>query len=83
MGKAKNQQSGAYYQNNLVKCLYLAFEQILPSNKIYIFGHSGGKSPEIRTYNDKYVNFYDTILNQEDVSFHENYDGPVIESIYE
>lgn len=71
-------------QNEIVKVLYKSFSAILPQDKIYVYGHSGSSTPEIRIYNDKYnQQFEETIDNQTDNQFGENYDGPVIESIYE
>lgn len=71
-------------QQELVKILYLAFSQKLPLNKIFIYGHSGSNSPEIRIYNDAYNTiFLDTIEMQKHNSWSQNYDGPVIEAIHE
>jgi len=74
------------HQNHLMKVLYSAFSQIIPQEKIFIYGHSGEDTPEIRIYQDKYnITFTQTINAQlsEENEFRENYDGPVIESIYE
>ena len=75
-------------QNDLMKVLYHAFSQILPQDKIFFFGHSGDPddhgNPEIRIYHDKYnQNFEHTIDCQLENDYNENYDGPVIECIYE
>jgi hypothetical protein len=71
-------------QNHLFKVLYRAFSQILPSDKLFIYGHSGMESPEIRIYHDPYnQNFEYTVGNQLNNEYYENYDGPVIELIYE
>ena len=75
-------------QNDLMKVLYHAFSQILPQDKIFFFGHSGQPddhaNPEIRIYHDKYnQNFEHTIDRQLKNDFNENYDGPVVECIYE
>jgi cobalamin biosynthesis protein CobT len=75
-------------QNDLMKMLYYAFSQILPQDKMFFLGHSGNPEsheyPEIRIYHDKYnQNFEHTIDNQLHNDFNENYDGPVIECIYE
>ncbi len=72
------------YQNHLVKVLYKAFSDILPSDKIYIYGHSGSVSPEIRIYQDKYNPVFEqTIERQLRNNLSQNYDGPVIECIHE
>ena len=75
-------------QNDLMKMLYYAFSQILPQDKMFFFGHSGNPEsheyPEIRIYHDRYnQNFEHTIDNQLHNDYNENYDGPVIECIYE
>lgn len=75
-------------QNKLLKVLYKAFSQILPSDKIFVFGHSADYqthcNPEVRIYNDKYFNGFEyTIDKQFKNSLNENYDGPVIEKVYE
>jgi uncharacterized phage-associated protein len=75
-------------QNELMKMLYYAFSQILPQDKMFFFGHSGNPEdhgdPEIRVYHDKYnQNFESTIERQLNNDYNENYDGPVVECIYE
>lgn len=71
-------------QNDLMKTLYYAFSQILPQDKMFFFGHSGYEDPEIRIYHDKYnPNFEYSIDRQPNNDYQENYDGPVVECIYE
>jgi nitric oxide reductase activation protein len=71
-------------QNELFKVLYYAFSQILPPQKMFFYGHSGGSTPEIRIYHELYnPNFEHTIERQMRNSYQENYDGPVIENVYE
>lgn len=71
-------------QHHLIKVLYAAFSQILPQDKMFIYGHSGESTPEIRIYHDKYnTTFPQTINAQLHNEYNENYDGPVIENIYE
>ena len=74
-------------QNDLMKMLYYAFSQILPQDKMFFFGHSddrSGENPEIRIYHDRYnLNFEHSIDNQLTNRYGENYDGPVIECVYE
>ena len=71
-------------QNYLMKVLYTAFSHILPQDKMFIYGHSGEARPEIRIYHDKYnTTFAETINSQMNNEYSENYDGPVIENIYE
>jgi hypothetical protein len=77
---------GSYdtHQYELMKILYKAFSEILPQDKIYIYGHSGDYDPEIRIYHDKYNQVFEyTIDNQDQGEWQQNYDGPVIESIHE
>ena len=76
------------YQHDLVKILYKTFSQILPKDKLYVYGHSGDEdthcNPEIRVYHDPYnQNFEEVFEAQEEVGFNENYDGIVIEKIYD
>jgi hypothetical protein len=75
----------AEWQNHLVKCLYLAFEKIMPANKIFIYGHTGEETPDVHIYQEAgVVDFRKSIRYQENnVDFQENYDGPVVENIYE
>lgn len=77
-------QSLDVHQNNLVKTLYYAFSQMLPSERIYVFGHSGNSNPLIRIYQDRINQNFETSINtQLDNEYGQNYDGPVIECIYE
>ena len=76
--------SNMSYQHTLLKTLYKAFSDIVPQDRIYIYGHSGDYTPEIRVYQDKYNPYFEyTIDNQFNNSNSSNYDGPVIERIYE
>jgi len=71
-------------QNDLFKTIYYAFSQILPPQKMFFYGHSGTDSPIIRVYHELYnPNFEYTIDRQLHNDYRENYDGPVIENIYE
>lgn len=71
-------------QHQLFKTLYYAFSQILPPQKMFFYGHSGCDTPEVRVYHELYnPNFEYTIERQMHNSYRENYDGPVIENIYD
>lgn len=76
-------------QHNLVKILYKTFSQILPKDKIYIYGHSADwdehNDPEIRIYHDPYNQNFEECFNAQlqEIDFNENYDGIVIEKIYD
>lgn len=71
-------------QHELVKILYGAFSEILPQDKISIYGHSGQSYPEIYVYHDKFNQSFDKTIDSMKTREHlENYDGPVIEAIYE
>lgn len=88
MERGSGERSPHRKQNELMKILYYAFSQILPQDKMFFFGHSdaeqGERVPEIRIYHDKYnPNFEHTIRNQLNNRYGENYDGPVIECVYE
>jgi hypothetical protein len=67
---------------NLVKILYLAFDEILPKDKLWVMGHSGGDSPRIYIYKDPYNDTFEETIEKM-TSRSENYDGPVIEAIHE
>jgi hypothetical protein len=72
------------YQHYAVKVLYKALSEILPQTEIAVYGHTGSNTPKIYIYQDKYnLSFdytIDTMLNR-DLS--QNYDGPVIEYLYD
>lgn len=71
-------------QFNLAKILYGAFSEIMPQDRISVYGHSGDTEPEIFVYQDKYnPGFLKTIDNMRHRNMQENYDGPVVESIHE
>ena len=71
-----------YHQKRIVKTLYLAFSEIIPEDKLFIYGHSGGSTPEIYIYQDKYENKFEERIEQM-CARSSNYDGPVIEEVYE
>lgn len=71
-------------QFELAKILYGAFSEIMPQDRISVYGHSGDNEPEIYVYQDKYnPGFLKTIDNMRHRTMQENYDGPVVESIHE
>jgi hypothetical protein len=71
-------------QFELAKILYGAFSEIMPQDRISVYGHSGDDAPEIYVYQDKYnPGFLKTITNMLSRDLLENYDGPVVESIHE
>ena len=71
-------------QHRLVKILYEAFSEILPQDKISVYGHTGSDVPNIYIYQDKYnLTFQDKIEDMLHRDLCENYDGPVIEAIHE
>jgi len=74
-------------QHEIFKILYRTFSQMLPQDKMFFYGHSGyngNKYPEVRVYHEpNYPFFENTIDNQLKNNYNENYDGPVIEKIYE
>lgn len=83
-GGRDNPSSMHWRQNNLFKVLYYAFSQILPPSKMFFYGHSGVHNPEIRVYHELYnPHFEHTIDKQLYNDYSENYDGPVIENVYE
>ena len=66
----------------LLKILYLAFTEILPPKKLSIYGHSGDSTPDIYIYQDMYHPNFEASMPTMCYKL-ENYDGPVIEAIYE
>jgi len=71
-------------QYELVKILYAAFSEIMPQDRISIYGHSGDETPEIYVYQDKYnPGFTKTIDWMTRRDMRENYDGPVVETLHE
>jgi hypothetical protein len=78
----ENKGTSAY---RLTKSLYAAFRQILPPDKLFIYGHTeDGAHPQIFTYHDPYSpNFEYTIEDRRRRSQGGNYDGPVVKAIHE
>lgn len=76
-------ESNDIYQNHLLKVLYKTFSEIVSKDCLYIYGHSGGATPEIRVYHDKYNHTFETTIESQMLNhFQQNYDGPVIEAIH-
>jgi hypothetical protein len=72
------------HQHSITKILYKAFSQIMDPRDIYVYGHTGRDSPDIHVYNDKYNQIFDKAYpRQKYRNFMENYDGPVIDCIYD
>ncbi len=70
-----------HHSKRLLKTLYLAFSEILPQEKIFVYGHSGHGNPRIFVYQDKYnLKFQERIDHMKSRDY--NYDGPAIEAIY-
>ena len=70
-------------QLRIMNSLYLAMSQLLPPDKLYIYGHSGCYTPEIHAFYTPYDTEYEkNIRYYRRISWEQNYDGPVIESIH-
>lgn len=70
-------------QLTLLNALYIAMREILPEDKLFIYGHSGDYEPNIFTFYTPYDTDYErNIRYYSKVSWCENYDGPVIEKIH-
>lgn len=76
-------------QYSIVKSLYHCFSDILPQEKIFIYGHTSLRDdydrdvPGLFVYQDKYNNnFVTSIDNMLDRNCNNNYDGPIIEEVY-
>ena len=80
MGSGNRIQSQLHIMNSL----YLAMTQILPPDKLYIYGHSGDNQPEIYPFYTPYDTDYEHNITfyRNGVHWCQNYDGPVIESIH-
>ena len=73
-------------QHEIVKILYKTFSSILPSSKLYVYGHTGDMTPEIHVYQDRYNPYFEKTFSlqfSEHVTLEQNYDGPVTDLIYE
>jgi hypothetical protein len=67
----------------LLKVLYKTFNEILPENKLYIYGHSGQYDPIVNIYHEPgLASFEDTYWHYDEADLCENYDGPVIEELH-
>lgn len=70
-------------QLTLLNALYIAMREILPEDKLFIYGHSGDYEPNIFTFYTPYDTDYErNIRYYHNVRWCENYDGPVIEKIH-
>jgi hypothetical protein len=70
-------------QKQVMNSLYLAMSQILPANKLYIYGHSGEYRPEIYTFYSPYDTDYEkNIQSYDSIDLCQNYDGPVVEEVH-
>lgn len=70
-------------QFKVLNSLYLAMRQILPEDKLFIYGHSGDETPEIYTFYSPYEQEYEErISHYFGIRLQQNYDGPVIETIH-
>lgn len=70
-------------QFHTLNTLYLALSQIIPADKLWIYGHTGDESPEVTTFHTPYnTDYARNITEYYSVDNGSNYDGPVIEAIY-
>jgi nitric oxide reductase activation protein len=70
-------------QKRVLNTLYLAMSQIVPSDKLWIYGHTGDDEPEIYTFCSPYdTNYAQNIRAYDEINICQNYDGPVIEAIH-
>ena len=71
---------------DLAGSIYKTFSSILPSSKLYVYGHTGDMTPEIHVYQDRYNPYFEKTFSlqfSEHVTLEQNYDGPVTDLIYE
>ena len=81
--KAMSRGTSAYH---LCKSLYHAFSQILPQDKMFIYGHSTGgpTGAQVYTYHDPYAqNFMKTVDDMIVRDKGSNYDGPVVDAVHQ
>lgn len=70
-------------QFSVMNSLFLAMSEILPPDKLFIYGHTGSRVPEIYTFYSPYEPDYEKRISQYyDIQLAQNYDGPVIEAIH-
>lgn len=73
-------------QHSIMKILWKCLSSILPADKIFVYGHSTNDAgmPHINIYNDKYNHIFERAIGwQRNAFWSGNYDGPVIEAIYD
>jgi hypothetical protein len=70
-------------QFSVMNSLFLAMREILPPDKLFVYGHSGENIPEIYTFYSPYEPDYEKRISQYyGIPTNQNYDGPVIEAIH-
>ena len=70
-------------QFSVMNSLFLAMSEILPPDKLFIYGHSGEFTPKIYTFYSPYEPDYEKRISQYyGIQLRQNYDGPVIEAIH-
>lgn len=70
-------------QHHTLNTLYLALSQIVPADKLWIYGHTGDEYPEVTTFHTPYnTDYARNIREYYSIDNGSNYDGPVIEAIY-
>lgn len=69
------------FQKKMLQSLFYLFHDLLRIEDVEIYGHSGDESPILyRHHSQEYPYFMETY--NADISYEENYDGPVIEHLY-
>lgn len=70
-------------QHHTLNTLFLALSQIVPADKLWIYGHTGDEYPEVTTFHTPYnTDYARNIREYYSIDNGSNYDGPVIEAIY-
>lgn len=73
----------SHMQRHTLNSLYLALRQIVPEDKLFIYGHTGDDVAEIYTFYSPYDQDFEANMAQYfSIDWCENYDGPVIEAIH-
>ena len=72
-------------QKHVLNVLYLTMSQIVPNDKLWIYGHTGDDNPDIWPFYTPYDTEYTKNIKHYDsgsLYWCQNYDGPVIEAIH-
>ena len=82
MDSRYNRHDKLGFQRRLMKSLFYLFNDLIGIEDIEFYGHTGEEDPVLYKYHSpEYPHFLETIETR-DIRYQENYDGPIIEHIY-